>query len=241
MGLSVIICPACGNAEGMEGAASRPCPSIIPDTGEGRVEQGLLCSAQKCQLCTWDGTEPPCSILKHHLHGRQSRLAPLHPKTPPLQTGWSRATLQHPRMPFPTSCCNFPSAPFRSRPAHPCPPDPRETESRRAVPAPRKESGWAVPSTRHSMGSRARIILTPQKTPATGGDKDTHMSCTKQLSKLQGSSVPTSLEAEVGRTLLLAIWTAPSSAGLHLAPPTDPHALWHQRGWGHAGLCTRCT
>lgn len=42
---------------------------------------GLLYSTQKCQFCNTQG-----------------RLALLHPKTPPLQTGWGRATLQHPKV-----------------------------------------------------------------------------------------------------------------------------------------------
>lgn len=70
---------------------------------------------------------------------------------------------------------------------------------------------------------------TPLRTPVMGRDKDTHMPHINQLSGLQASSVPTSLEAEVGPTLLLAIQTAPSSAGLQLVPWTDPHAPWHQR------------
>ena len=184
MGLSVTrTFPAHWNAEGMEGGASPPCPSMIPGT-EDSMEQGLLCSTQKCQLCSCDGTELPCSTPKHQLHSRQSRLAPPHPKTPPLQTGWGRATLQHPNMPFPTSCCNFPSAPFWSCSAPPCCPGHRETESRHAVPAPRKESGWAAPSTRHSVVSRARVVLTPLKIPAMRRDKDTHRPYTKQLSEL---------------------------------------------------------
>lgn len=43
-----------------------------------------------------------------------------------------------------------------------------------------------------------------------------------QLSEPQAFCIPTSPEAEVGPALLLAIWTAPSSAGLQL-----PHKLTH--------------
>lgn len=66
------------------------------------------------------------------------------------------------------------------------------------------------------------MVLTPLKTPAMGGDKDTHIPYINQLSESRASCVPTSPEAEVGPTLLLAIWTAPSSAGLQL-----PHGLTH--------------
>lgn len=59
MGLSVIIGPAHGNAEGMEGAACPPCPSMIPGTEGGSMEQGLFYSTQKCQLCSKTALQHP--------------------------------------------------------------------------------------------------------------------------------------------------------------------------------------
>lgn len=150
----------------------------------------LLCSTQKRQLCSWDGAGPPCSTAKHQLHNRE-QVCTVAPQTPPLKTGWGTAMLQHPKTPFPSSCCNLPSAPFQSNSTLPACTG-KLRHSMPSLPWGRR-AGGQPPAQR-----RVRVVLTALRTAATGRDKDTHVSRTKQLSELRASSVPTSPEAEAG-------------------------------------------
>lgn len=124
-----------------------------------------------------------------------------------------RATLQHPKMPFPYQLLSLPLCPFPV-PLHPSLlPRPQGNRVTACCPCPGEGEWVGSPSTRQSLGSRARVVPTPLKTPATGRDKDTTCPTISSHPNYEPPLFPPPLEQKLAPL---------SSAGLHLSPQNDP-------------------